>query len=799
MVALAVGAFGLATMRRIERVEAATRSPTWSADAAVRDPSSPTGYAKGQRALIVPGQHAPSFRWIIEAQLAADAGKLRLRHVDYDARPDGREIRRTAPYRWWLIGVGWVHALFHGDSLGYGIERGALYADPLLYILCLAAGAGFTARYLSRLGAAAFAAAGACLFPLAAGFQPGAPDPHALAWVLALGSVLPLLFRPERVAPGRRAPFVAAGVLGGLALWTDAASQGPVLLATALGGVAWELLRARDRTAAATPAPWRAWAAAGGLTALAASLFEFAPDHFSWSLEAVHPLHAAIWWGCGELLHACSLAGRSGIAPMSHLARARLALGAAAVLTWPLVAWLGDGAGILASDLHARLLANHPAGSLAADLSVWYNRPGGGGAKFALLLPCFLLFAVGLRLLQARLAPEERGRHAFALVATLVLVALGFVQLRTWNAADLLALVAIATLFGAGDAKAPRWRLGFAALLLACIPGYMVALPAGDAASETRQLAPQDGPALVARDFAYWLAARSGSGPVVLFSSPVFSDAAAFYGGFGVTVSSDSDNRAGHLAAVRIASADTGDEVALLLDARGVTHLALPLWDPAIEQLVRLGAGVPPGEPLPHSAFAVCLRDWDVPPAMRPMNYLVPAETGLQGFDLRVFARQADQEPDLALSRLADIFLERGQLMEAESVAQALTSYTRSVPALTAVARVSLALRDHARMETTIEALLPHLARRTARNLPADRRASLAALLVHARRPEAAREQLEACLQGLDEEGLRTFTAAGVMQLLAASRALTVPMAPGLEAVAMKLIPPSARARFQAR
>ncbi len=798
VLAIALGAFSLATMRRLERVEAATQSPTWSADAPARDASSPTGHAKGQRVLIVPGQHAPSFRWIMEAQIAADLGKLRLRHIDYDARPDGREIRRTAPYRWWLTVVGWVYAFVQSEPLGYGIERGALLADPLLFAFLLIGGACFTARYVSSLAAAAFAGVAVCLFPLAASFQPGAPDPHALAWLFALGSVLPLVASRERVGARRRGMFMAAGISGGLALWTDAASQGPVLLALVLGGAAYEFVRTRRAPVPPTPESWRAWAAAGALTTLAASLFEFAPSHFSWSLEAVHPLHAVIWWGCGELLHACGLAGGAGVHTMDIAARVKLALGVAAVLAWPLVAWLGEAGGLLAGDLHARMLANHPAGSLAPDLSAWYARPGGGGAKFALLVPCFLLFVVGLRLIQARLQPEERGRHAFALVATLVVMALGTFQLRIWNTADVLTLVTVVALFSPGHASASRWQLGLAATLLAFLPGYIVTLPAGNGGRELRDLAPEHGPALVARDFARWLSERAASDPVVLFSSPVFSDATAFYGGFDVIVSSDHDNNAGQLAAVRIASADTGDEVSLLLNARGVTHLALPMWDPVLEHLVRLGTGIAPGDPLPHNAFAVCLREWDVPPWMRPMNYLVPPDTGLQGFDLRVFVQQAEQEPDLALSRLADLFLERGQMLEARSVAEALASYPRSLPALTAIARVALAHRDLARLASTVETLVPHLSRRMARQLPADRRVGLVAVLLHARRPEPAREQLQACLDGLDAATLRTFTPAGVMELLAACRALDMPMDGDLEAVAMKLVPPSLRQRFRA-
>src|SRR5690606_4613951 len=123
-------------------------------------------------------------------------GAWRLRHIDYDATPDGRDINRTAPYRWWLISVGWLYGSIQGEPLGYAIERGTLIADPILLALLLVFGAAYSARYIGFFGAIGFIIGGICIFPLSANFQPGAPDPHSLAWLLALGSVLPLLASP---------------------------------------------------------------------------------------------------------------------------------------------------------------------------------------------------------------------------------------------------------------------------------------------------------------------------------------------------------------------------------------------------------------------------------------------------------------------------------------------------------------------------------------------------------------------------------------------------------------------------
>ena len=73
----ALALLAVATARRMDRVEALTARPAWSVDAPARDAASPTGLALGQRRLVVPGHHNPSFWWIQEAQeSAAQADKV---------------------------------------------------------------------------------------------------------------------------------------------------------------------------------------------------------------------------------------------------------------------------------------------------------------------------------------------------------------------------------------------------------------------------------------------------------------------------------------------------------------------------------------------------------------------------------------------------------------------------------------------------------------------------------------------------------------------------------------------------
>lgn len=805
---LALALFWAATVRRVERVEALTDRPTWTVDEPGRDAASPTGFAQGQRRLIVPGHHNPSFWWIMEAQLTAEEGRLRLRHIDYDAVPDGRATRRTAPYRWWLIAVGWLQSLISGEPLGYSIERGALAADPLLFALLLVLGAAYSARYIGPLAAAGFVVGGISLFPLAANFQPGAPDPRSLAWVLALASVLPLLASWRLGGDGarRRFHFALAGIFGGLGFWNDATSQAPVLIALALGGAGWEFVRSRGNSerSAMRSLPWRAWAWAGAATTLAASVFEFAPDHFSWSLDAVSPIHALAWWGVGEALHAVGAWSRAGRAAFGRRAMIALALAGIAIAAWPAVGLLAAGTGaaglLLAPDFYALELANHPRGGIAASLQVWLGRTGDAGAFWATLLPAGVLLLSIAAVVTRKLDREQRARLVFLQLAALVPLVLAFMQLRWWNLFDVFALGLLTGLFAAAESGGWGDRLRGAGAAVLVLPGLLVGFPWASAAAPTERTGPLEAQALIARDFAYSLVRRAGAEPVVLFSSPVFSTAAAYYGGFRVIVSNDEENELGRTAAVRFASASTEQEKSVLLHSRGVTHVALPLWDPMMDQFVRIGLNLPADQPLPEYALAVGLREWDFPPWMRPIDCLIPSEPEFRGFELRAFALQPEQEVDLALSRLADFFLQRGQIGEAQAVTASLKVFTRSVPALGAIANVQLALRDGAGLEDTLETLTPHLSRRSARNLPADRRISLAALFVQTRRSELAREQLAAAFEMLDAKTIRTLTPGTLVNLVALSRSLDVAFPDrALESLAIELIPPAARSQLPRR
>ncbi len=784
LVALLVQVWAMS--RRIDRVQALSDRPTWSVDAPARSAESATGWERGQRRQIVPGLHSPSFWWIREAQAAAAEGRWRVRHIEHDAVPDGRETSRTSPYRWWLTAVGAGTSLVTGESLGAGIETGARVADPLLWLLLTAAGTVFCAWRWGGAAAAGFAAGATMLFPLAAGFQPGAPDPHALSWVLATASGLVLL-----AAEGRRTLWVVAGLLGGVGLWNDAVAQMAVLLGITLGGLGGEVLQPRDAPVGA----WRWWSVAGAATTVLASLGEFGAAGMLTSMTAVSPLHALVWLGMGEVLNAAGGWRRAGRRTPPAKVLVGLVGGLLAMLVWPVTVVLTETGGLLAGDFYAIELANHPRGVVAPDTVTWLRRAGDGAAKVATMLPVLgVAVALGWRWRTRR---ADRAGGGLVVMGSLLLLAVGLalLQLRWWNLVHGVVLVAIAGLFAGKSLRERRTQVALAAVLVGLLPGWVVGFPKAVPDGRVVDVTPREAQALIARDFAAWIALRAGDEPVVIFSTPIFADAVAYYGGFRAVVSSDPENGAGHLAAVRLASASTAQEVGILLQTQAVTHIALPLWDPGLDQLVRIGADLEPGQALPPNAFGVSLRWWDMPLTVQPMDYLIPKEPGFESFDLRAFAVGAEQSPELGLSRLADFFVERGQVREAVAMRENLETFARHPAVLAAMASIDFAARDGKRLTETLDRLVPMLSRRAARGLPPDRRVSLAALLARVQREDLAREQIAACMEDLDAETLCTWTPGTVVNLWALSRAYGIGFPDSsIEALALQLMPPMVRA-----
>ena len=797
-----VGALGflfrINTVRaqRVNYISALTQTAPLPTDAA-----SPTGYMGGIRDLIVPEHNNESYQWIAQTQQMLTNGTWRVRHVDYDNAPGGREIYSASPYRWWLGIVAWLDHKLSGRNLPLAAEHAAICADPVLHGLLLTITVIFAAWRFGALPAALLGLAFATLFPFAGSFSPGQPADHGIAQVAVLWSILPLLAGVFAKNSGRPARiwFFLAGMAGGFALWISVQRATPILIGLAVGGIAaaWLARRTAGNAAPSTAAlaPWRAWSLGGALAILAAWLIEYFPNHLgltAWRLELLHPLYAVAWLGGGELLARAVDRIQSGkSAPTGGRDRVIVGLAILAVLALPALMIAKSNRAWLTSDALASHLTNLANGTAADHLFAWILRDGVTLTLAATCLPLVLVVVGGWLLL--RRTTDSAHRAALAISFGPLVIALGFacVRLRWWNVFDSTALALIvaatAAICAAAGSRALAWAWATGVTLL-LIPGAVLLVPSSSIAVQ-ETVSEIEIESLIERDLSHWLANRVGPGGAVVFAPPALTTSLYFHGGLRGIATPYPDNKEGFAAAVRIAAASSADEAQALVRKRNVAYIVMPSWDTFLDDFARLGSNQPE-----HTLVGL-LHQWLPPRWLRPVPYHLPQIAGFEGQSVLVFEVVDVQDNVTALSHLAEYFAEMGQNQQAAAVAQALAnSFPTEVSSLIAQAQVAIARRDGASFGPLLKALLPRLNEDEAQALAWDRRVSLAIVLAEGKQKDPAREHVERCLAELDEPLMRALSPVTLYRLQVLSKAFGLEITePSLRELALTLLPPEMR------
>jgi hypothetical protein len=750
---------------RIERVGG--QAPVAAVDAA-----SPTGYARGTRGLLLPADSATSQAWIMDVQKMMATGAWRVTRADYDNAPEGRAVQGPIAYRWWLRLV----AGMERQSGGLAVERASLHADPALHLL-LCLGAGLLVAW--RFGAAAgglLALGVAALLAHAQVFAPGQPDSHGLFLATNLIALL-LLLASWQAGSDRttRLWLGAAGAAGGFGLWLDAGSQLVTLGALLTGGLAATWWESRKTGVPVRPLPWRVWAASGALVAIAGWLVDGRPGGIAGlNLRFNHPLLALAWIGAAEILVRLPAIVRG---PAIRSAWIGLATGAALVLG-PLV-WLLYQGGTGGAEFGPA----HPALASRGGLAGWLRADGLSIGLVAVLLPV-LLVPAALRLVRGK--TDLRPALVFALVSTVGLLLVGVVQLRWWGMVDvmLLGLLAVVTAAVPSGFAAIGWRSGLGLLLL---PALLAAWPRS---TSDDTLTPAEARALVERDLAQWLTERAEPGTIA-FAPPALSASLCYYGGLRVVASPYRGNQDGLALAARIAGTPSADEAQALIQRRGIQYIVLSSWDDSLDQLAKLGS------PTPERSLVALLRQWLPPRWLRPVAYQQPVIPGLEENSLAVFEVVEPQENAIALSRLAEYFVETGRLELAMAVTGSLEkAFASDAGAMIARAKVALARGDGRTLARIMPELLPAVAEGRSEDLPWERRANLAIVLAQTKHPDLARPEVAFCLAEADADRLRSLGPVSLYRLLTIARAFRVEFTdPKLRETALRLLP----AEFQAQ
>lgn len=763
------------------------------------DAASPTGYADGKRWLIVPEHNNPTYQWIEETQLMLARGDWRVRSVDYENAPFGRDVHSASPYRWWLVFLAWLDRGISGRPIGLSVEHSALFADPLLQLFLLIGAAVFVARRFGTFPAALLSLGLTAFYPFAAALLPAVANDFGLAQICALWSAL-LVVAGALARRRISAWFFAAGCAGGCGLWLSAAGQVPVVAGIGLGALLAALVAGRAPAGPAAESdvpPWRAWAFGGAISSFLAYLIEYFPSHMEPQFRVNYPLYGLAWIGLGELLWRFASWRRLGKS-LGGVGEVTLAvLSAAAVASLPIALVKSGNNAFLAGDLLSTRLTNLPNGVVASSLSDWVSRDGPSAALAATFLPLLLLGPAVWLLARSRTGPDHRTSIAVALGPMLVLAGLAIHQIRLWNTFDCMALVLlVAVTAGAATDSNPagfRWLVaGLAAPAL--VLGLHLVWPIADPdRPDDFKFTAAEIEGLYERALAQWIADRAGPDGATVLVPPFRTSSFCFYGGLRGLGTQNWENRDGLSATFRIVNSTRPDETLALINQRGVTHIVVPSWDTDLDDFARMGLK----QPMDSFIYALHQTDGGIFPWLRALPYTLPEIPGFKDPSVLVLEVTEETDPATLRSRLVEYLVEMHHIDQAAFASQALLRYPADLGALVALAQVAKARGDEDAFSRAFASMQSNLASGSDRALAWDRRVSLAVVLALGGRTDLSLLQVKRCLAEIDDARIRLLTTGSLYHLLVLCKHFDVGIAdPQLHALAIKLLPMELRERL---
>jgi hypothetical protein len=769
-------------------------------DEARVDAASPTGYADGKRWLIVPEHNNPTYQWIEETQLMVARGDWRVRRVDYENAPFGRDVHAASPYRWWLVFLAWLDRGISSRPVGLSIEHSALFADPLLQLFLLIGATVFVARRFGAFPAALVSIGLAAIFPFAAALLPGIANDFGLSQICAFWSVL--LLAAGAVAQRRRSAwFFAAGCAGGCGLWLSAAGQTPVIAGIGLGAVLAALVGGRAPESGPDGAqetlPWRSWAIGGAVTSFLGYLIEYFPSHMEPLFRVNYPLYSLAWLGLGDLLwrFASWVRLRKSTDGLRGIAMGVLSV--AAVVALPVALVKSGETTFLAGDLLSTRLTNLADGVVASSLADWVSRHGASGALAATLLPLLLLIPSGWLLWRGSTGSACRTSIALAVGPVLAMAGMAIHQTRMWNTFDCTVLVLLVVVAAAAQsAENPRLFAWIVAAVTApaIAMGLVQVVPTIDPVKPNDfKFTAADIEGLYERALAQWISDRAGPDGATVLVPPFRTSSFCFYGGVRGLGTQNWENRDGLSATFRIVNSTRPDETLALLNQRGITHIVVPSWDTDLDDFARMGLK----QPMDSFIYALHQTDGGIFPWLRALPYNLPEISGFKDSSVLVLEVTDETDPATLRSRLVEYLVEMHHIDQAAFASQALLRYPADLGALVALAQVAKARGDEEGFEKAFSSMQSNLASGSDRGLAWDRRVSLAVVLALGGRTDLSLVQVKRCVAEIDESRMRLLTTGSLYHLLFLCKHFGVEVAdPKLHALAMKLLPAELRERL---
>ncbi|MFT3868560.1 MAG: hypothetical protein QM715_08680 [Nibricoccus sp.] len=738
-----------------------------------RDIRSPTGYQFGQRSEML---SPDGFHWAMQTQSMLAKGDLRVRSVDYDNHPEGREVHWSSSIHWWLGGLAWLFSAFGGNPTPIAVEQAAVWASPLLQLLLLVTLVPMVWRRNGGVAAGVLVLGLVVVGPFAEMFTMGDPDHHGLVAAFGMLTVLFLLYGGGGWVDGddtkaSRRWFIASGIAGGAGLWVSSATQVPVLIGIAvgvMGGVWWlgHKLQSVKSQLKQVPELWRWWGIAGAASSAFFYLLEYFPSHMGMRLEVNHPFYAIAWLGGGELLFRLTrwLTGGGFAKPGKEQVLALLAI--AGVVLLPATIFLAGDSTFWVGD---RLLWALHRDYIIEFCSVFRRLADVAPSRWLMTFSPLPILAGILcwRIFRSEISAVHKVRLALVLGPAMVFFGLALYQVR-WSGEScalwLVVLVQVAGMAAINEAR-PRFsrgaKIALAVLALATVLPWMYQTAATGVSlvRGAKGFAKLNLRLGVMRDLARWLRAREGARGGVVLGGPSATTALIYFGGFKGVGTLYWENKDGLHSMVDIFST-TKDEVAHDLVVRhGITHIVVVSWDAFAAESSRLALGLRRGEEAPDNTFQARLsKGHGCPFWLRPVYYPAPEMEALKDDFVLVYEVVPEQSREEAALRYGQMVFERGEREPAEKFLGILVRHFPDyLPGWVALAQVQLSLEHKEAFQASLGRIVSLQGQTDA--LALDDRIGLATVLATAGDIDGMRKQIRLCVNTADEAGLRRLNA----------------------------------------
>jgi len=590
-------------------------------------------------------------RWyVMHTENMLRSGAWRVRKVETDNAPLGREMHWSSGMLWTLGGISTVISWKTGRPALQEVANAAYWFGPITLIGCLLLVAFLMSRCWGLPLAGVLCLMVVTTFPCFDMFRAGEVDHHGLAAMAVLFMLFGLLvelIKPAKL-PARMGTLISA-LAGAVGLWLSASTMIPVLGATGLTVLVWMLVRRFRGLSPQESANWQFWGNCGATFSLLFYLIEYFPNHMGLRLEVNHPLYAFAWWGGGQVL-----AWAQGSWTVATTAtRFKFIFACLAAVLPPVVIVLMRAEVFTVADpfllaLHRDFIREFaPAAAVTLDSSLfqrildvaWWPMLAFGillGLHFRgklsphLWLPVCILLAAGLT---AQLEAWQQVRWTGLSVTIWILVAAAAMHFafQAWQpkrpSKMTLALMIIWLVIGFAGFPLQTLRSFFALDQLAAnLPKMII-------------------PSILLRDIGRRLAESDPSRQPVVLSDATSTTELIFYGGVRGIGTLYWENNEGLKRAARLFSQTDEASARAALKEAGVTHIVIPFWDAFsdfsnYEQLLKLG-GEQQGEG--EGFFQSLLAGKLMPDWIRPLFYEIPPAFGLGKSNVRIYEIVPDQ------------------------------------------------------------------------------------------------------------------------------------------------------------